>query len=216
MNQNYNKVDIYHWFDKLPKNILNKYNNNIIENINYCTTNNMKREALMIESLIQTIVTTPDLHTNKNINVTEIKNNTTTYKNTNIIKTDEIFIVSCQNIIEEYLYLEIIDEVQLFINTECKDIIQKSIFCRELLKYYFTNNEKKVIILKLYENLINKKILFKSNISKGLLLYLETNNINKTDNIENFLKFLKINNITKNIEHIFKKYRIKIDTFPNS
>ena len=53
--------------------------------------------------------------------------------------------------------------------------------------------------------------MYKSNLSKGLLLYLEKNTINKTDNIEGFLKFLKNSNITKNIEHVFKKYHIKIN-----
>ena len=152
--------------------------------------------------------------TNKTIITKPI--NKTIINKTIINKTDEIFTISCQNIIEEYLYLEIIEEVQLFINTECNNkecdnTLQKSIFCKELLKYYFTNPEKRISILKLYDNLIKKKYIFKSNISKGLLLYLEANNINKNDNIESFLKFLKNNNITKNIEHVFKKYKIKIE-----
>ena len=239
LNQTYYKVDIYYWFDKISNKVLIKYNNDIIENINYCNLNNLKRDALMIESIVQnnkemsvhTNVSIPKNNTitnkaitNKTITNNTITNNTITnntiitkpINKTIINKTDEIFTISCQNIIEEYLYLEIIEEVQLFINTECNNkeydnTFQKSIFCKELLKYYFTNPEKRISILKLYDILIKKKYIFKSNISKGLLIYLEANNINKNDNIESFLKFLKNNNITKNIEHVFKKYKNKIE-----
>ena len=67
--------------------------------------------------------------------------------------------------------------------------------------------------------LIKNKILFRSNISKGLLLFLEEYEpkgmIDKVNNIDstyiiNILKYLKKNNITKNIEHIFKKYKVKL------
>ena len=37
-------------------------------------------------------------------------------------------------------------------------------------------------------------------------------NNNNINNIEGFLQYLKINNITNNIEHIFKKYKIKLTT----
>lgn len=49
--------------------------------------------------------------------------------------------------------------------------------------------------------------------SKGLLLYFE-NNLNLSTlnlNIIKLLKYLKSLNITKNIEHIYKKYKIKIN-----
>ena len=194
LSQNIYKIDVYYWFNN--KDLLNKYETNIRDTINYCTQNNLKREALMIESLFENIKLPVIYHEIKEIVKVDNKNE---------------FIILVNNIIDEYLYLECIDEVTKFINNSCKELIEKNIFCQELLKYYFLQSDKKITILNLYDSLIKNKIIYKSNISKGLLLYIENNNISKQDNIEVLLHFLKNNNITKNIEHIFKKYHIKIN-----
>ena len=191
-----NKIDVYYWFIDNNE-LLEKYKSNILETIKYCNTNNLKREELMIGSLFE----------NKKITPTPIPLPLPPIK-----KDDRSeFIISVNNNIEEYLYLEYIDEVTNFISNSCKELFDKNIFCQELLKYYFLQSEKRILILNLYDTLIKKKFIYKSNLSKGLLLYLENNNISKQDNIEGFLKFLKNNNITNNIEHVFKKYHIKIN-----
>ena len=180
------------------KNIL-LYQDKLIENINYCKNNMMKREELMIENLLASNIT---CNNNMNMNIT-CNNNTN-------VKEDPVVIL-INNIIEEYLYLNIISEVEHFISSELKDIELKNIFCKELISIYITSNsEKRSQIIKLFDFLIKNKNILKSNISKGLLLYMENNN--NINNIEGFLQYLKINNITNNIEHIFKKYKIKLTT----
>ena len=210
LSKNIYKIDVYHWFNNinqslLHKELLNKYNSEIRDTINYCNKNNLKREELMIDSLFENckLTVVPEEHSSFKVPI-----DIPIQKKEN--KAEE-FIISVNNIIEEYLYLEYIDEVNNFINNSCKELSEKNIFCQELLKYYFTESGKRISILNLYDNLIKKKIIYKSNLSKGLLLYLENNSISKQDNIEGFLKFLKANNITKNIEHVFKKYHIKIN-----
>ena len=187
------KIDIYYWFSNNPE-LRDKYKDNIINTIKYCCNNNMKREELMLESLFDCKTIQPSL---------ELP----------VVKSDPLdnLIVSIDNIIEEYLYLEIIEEVGKFIMSDCNALEDKNIFCSQLLKFYFSTSDKRLVILNLYDNLIKKKYLYKSNLSKGLLLYLDKHTINKTDNIESFLKFLKNNNITKNVEHVFKKYHVKIN-----
>ena len=120
------------------------------------------------------------------------------------------------NILEEYNFIKSVDEVEEFIKTDCNDINKKNIFCREFIE--FNINNVSTIDMTLIDTLIKNKILFKSNISKGLVLYLAplvgNNHINKSDErydkIIDILKYLKNSNITKNIEHIFKKFRVKL------
>ena len=215
-NKNY-KVDIYYWFNDSMINI-NTYHDKLMENIIYCRENDMKREELMIESLLVNtlLVNTIPINTlpinTLPINTLLVNNNIQLSGNTCEVKEDSRIII-INNIIEEYLYLGIVNEVEQFINSELKSIDCKNIFCKELLNTYLTLDlEKRKSVLKLYEELIKNKVIVKSNISKGLLLYLDTNRgVNNI--IEGFLKFLKNNNITKNIEHIFKKYKIKIDNY---
>ncbi len=64
--------------------------------------------------------------------------------------------------------------------------------------------------INLVDELIKKKALFKSNISKGLVMYLNKHENPESNKIVLILKYLKNNNITKNIEHIFKKYKVKL------
>lgn len=207
LNNTLYKVDIFYWFNDM-KNI-SLYQDKLIENINYCKNNMMKREELMIENLLASNIT---CNNNSNMNITCNSNmnmNITCNNNTNV-KEDPVVIL-INNIIEEYLYLNIISEVEHFISSELKDIELKNIFCKELISIYITSNsEKRSQIIKLFDFLIKNKNILKSNISKGLLLYMENNN--NINNIEGFLQYLKINNITNNIEHIFKKYKIKLTT----
>jgi len=201
-NDNIPKVDIYNWFNN---NYRSKYRSVLLDNIKYCIDNNMTREQYMIESLLSNQVDSPDM--------LQVDSPVTPDKPDSHDSPDTQSVTLINNIIEEYLYIENIDEIINFLNIECKDLSGKNIFCKELLKFYIDTNKNS--ILNLLETLVKKKILFKSNLSKGLLLFIDNNNYNNNNynnnNMEKFLKFLKNNNITKNIEHIFKKHKIKIN-----
>jgi hypothetical protein len=207
LSQQYYKIDVYYWFVDLVE-YKNIYKLQIHTCISECNKSGLKREELMLETLFD-----------DNIKPIESVVPSVPKKFSDIVLTDKFskpintttnhFIILIQNIIDEYLYLEILDEVGNFIINECKDLNEKNIFCQELIKIYFTGSKRPPLLL-LFDYLIKKKYIFKSNLSKGLLLYLENNTINSSDPIDTFLKFLRSNNITNNIEHVFKKYRVKL------
>ncbi len=184
-----NYIDVYNWFNGL--NISNYYDK-INEVIVKCTDT---RERILIESLIGDV---------KKEEIVE---------NEIIEVSNDIFKTSVENILEEFVFLKSIDEVIEFINTECININNKNLFCKEFITYFEGKDELNDGLI-LIDNLIKKKILFKSNISKGLQLYLNENNIDiNSQNVSyviDILKFMKNNNITKNIEYIFKKFKVKI------
>ena len=183
-------IDIYNWFNGLDISYINMYKDEIISIANKCNIENMNREQILIESLIEYEHTIDDMPE-------EI------YEE----KSDSINI-SIINIIEEYNFLKSIDEVIEFINVECTNINNKNLFCKEVLEFYLSKDIKEG--LDLIDELIKKKVLFKSNISKGLVILLNNNNINNNTKIVQILKYLKNNNITKNIEHIFKRFKVKL------
>jgi hypothetical protein len=141
---------------------------------------------------------------------------TTTVKETkdNNISIDTLEIESF-NIIDEFLHMNSYNDVKKFIDTRCKDAISKNNFCKYILfKYFESSNDMSIILLDFIDNLINKQYLFKNNFNKGLLsIYEDWDDIsldfNNTDNKMNKLlnNFKTINN-TKNLEHIFKKFKI--------
>ncbi len=190
-----NYIDVYNWFNGLDKNYIELYKNDINNVIIKCNENSMNREKILIESLIDT----------KNIK---------TIEETSIIENTDIFKTMVSNILEEYIFLKSPEEVIEFINTDCNDINHKNLFCKELIIFFKDHENELENCFILIDNLIKKKVLFKSNISKGFSLYLQENDVkyNSPESvyIVNILKFLKNNNITKNIEHIFKKYKVKI------
>lgn len=181
-------IDIYNWFNN---NLQEKYKDQIIKVINRCKELNLNREKILIESLIE------NKEYNSDTIASEINNDV----------NQELFLTSVENIIEEYKYLKSSDEIIEFINVDCKNINEKNIFCKELINNFINDI---TVCLDLFELLIKKKVLFKSNISKGLLLFLNDNESINNSKIITILNFLKNHNITKNIEHLFKKYKIKL------
>jgi hypothetical protein len=174
-------LDIYYWFEGLNT---DKYIDNIKDVIKKCENLGLTREKILIESLIETNV--------KPTIVVPVENNVST---------------PIINILDEYLFIKSLDEVSEYIINECKDIDSKNVFCNEIYKYYANNINDE--LFELIEKLLKNKVLFKSNLSKGLLIYVNENSADE-EIIKNILKFLKKNNITKNIECLFKKYKIKI------
>ncbi len=186
-------IDIYNWFSSFPKEYVYKYKDeitNVLKNIN----NN--RDKILISSLLENNVIIDNIESFETEENDELK-------------------TLINNILEEYNFIKSIDEVEEFIKTDCSDINKKNLFCKEFIE--FNINNVSTVDMTLIDELIKNRILFKSNISKGLVLYLSmvgNNHITKTDEryekIVDILKYLKNNNITKNIEHIFKKFRVKL------
>jgi hypothetical protein len=116
------------------------------------------------------------------------------------------FKLESDDIINEYLLNNDSEIIITFINNRCVDAISKNKFCEYLIDYYFINNNVDNI-LELLEILINNQILFKSNISKGLLNVVN-NWLFKTNKLEKLLLVLKKLSITKNIEHLMDKFLV--------
>jgi hypothetical protein len=186
LNNKSRYIDVYNWFNGLN---INEYKDDILNIANKCNNENMNREAILIESLLD----------NQKV-MTEVSQE---------ILLEESFVenTSMINILEEYNFLKSVDEVIEFINSECNNINNKNLFCKEILDFYMDKDIKDGI--NLVDELIRKKVLFKSNISKGLIMCLNNNNYNNNKIIQ-VLKYLKNNNITKNIEHIFKRFKVKL------
>ena len=180
-------IDCYNWFNTQDNKLVEYYKNDILDIAIKCNNENMNREKILIESLI-------DIKKQEEIVILNEYND------------EDIFTTSIINILDEYQFLKSIDEVIEFINTECDNINNKNTFCMEVIKHYNNINEG----IELVDILIKKKALFKSNISNGLVMYLNKHENPESNNIIQILKYLKNNNITKNIEHIFKKYKIKL------
>jgi hypothetical protein len=132
-----------------------------------------------------------------------------------ICKTDT-FQLECDNIIEEYLTVKSNDEIKYFIVNRCLDAISKNKFCENIIdKYFLVNKENSLEILELLIQLIKTRVLFKSNLSRGLLLV--NNNwkeksidYNKPiDKMKTILIQLKNNGITNGIEFLLDQYKIK-------
>jgi hypothetical protein len=87
----------------------------------------------------------------------------------------DIFKLECYNIINSN-----IDNILLFVKEKCKDAITKNKFCNNILLYYLTNNDN--YIFSILDNLLENKIILKSNISKGFSLLNKDN-----DNIKKYL-----------------------------
>ena len=206
LNQNKHIPDIYYWFNNLSISMSkNTYGEKIKEKIS--NEKNM-RNQILLEKLME----------GENECVNKIKMDTTI---SNIEDNKEIeedtLIIQIKNIVEEYIYLKSVEEVIEFIKDECKSPDHKNLFCKIIFYYFFNScqqNENNFI--KLLDILIKKKILFKSNLSRGLIIFSTDFNINNSNKIKILLLYLKSNNITKHIEHIFKKYNIKLSYANNN
>lgn len=185
-NQHKFNIDISCWFSN-DNQYIELYKEQLVERINNCSS---FREKILLENLFsQTSVVTVN-HTNINDNM-----------------TNELEILM-DNIIEEYMYFKSLDDITEFINEYCNNPDDKNIFCSLLINHYFKSEDNNSI-LTLFTILIKNKVIFKSNISRGLTIYCKDNDTINNDKMKQLLLFLKSNNITKNIEHIFKKYKIK-------
>jgi len=188
LEQNKYIPDISFWFDKKE---IDRFKQQIFSKIDLCSC---MRDKILLENLLDDIV--------------DIKINIDTNKLFEDTNEEDSFSNLVENIMEEFLYLESTEEIKEFIINDCLNADKKNIFCSIAIKHFF-DQENVDVIIKLFSYLIKNKIIFKSNLSRGLVLYISNNEINDITKIKKLLQFLKSNNITKNIEYIFKKYKMK-------
>jgi hypothetical protein len=223
INQN-NIYDIYEWFKEkdLTSSEKNKLELKSNDDINY-------RSRVLLNNL---------LHIDKDINIKIKKNNFTDinidineeinlnnnnnnkFNNIESIKINngikkynkiESQNIEFKNIYEEYFLLLDEKEVIEYILNECQNAIQKNNFSYiGIIIFFDSNNDIKNKLLNLYSILIKKKKLYKSNLSRGLMIFIKNNKDYekyKTD-IRYFLKFLLKKGITNGIEFLYKKFDV--------
>ena len=210
INQSKYISDIYYWFEtkKLSNSDEKKLKSILNKSLSF-------REKVFLNNLLNienNNTVKNDLNNNnnnKNIEVNDFDNKKIEKnKKENI---DDIFKIETINIINEYIYLKLDEEIIEYINSECKNSNQKNIFCKILLEIYFDINfNEKNEIKNLLNKLVKKRVLFKSNLSRGLIYLLKHNKGKRLNDkiLKDFSIFLKNMGITKGLEFLLKKFKI--------
>ena len=206
INQKVFLPDIYHWFNSKNRELTS---DEILKIKLLLKKDNINsRETILLETLI-------------NRKPVVEKANVTKTNITNILKPVEKAIkvdtlqLECENIIEEYILIKSLDDVKYFIESRCLDAISKNKFCEFLIdKYFMSSHEATTDIVELIKQITKSQTLFKSNLSRGLLLIYnnwkeKSIDYNKsTDKIKNLLNILKNIGITKGLEKLMEHYKI--------
>jgi len=212
LEQNNHYADIYYWFqnEKITPEIKDKIKQIIINNTLPL------REKVLLDNLVD-----DNIKIEKKINIYHnIESNTNKSPNLKIKNIDKIDIDTLKletvNIIEEYLNLDNIEDIKEFIEDRCKDALSKNKFCKYMFdKYFEISLEKSIKILDLIKLLVKKQILYKSNLSRGvLLIYNVWNDVsldynNPTRKMKDLLQCLKNMSITKYLEDLLNTYKIE-------
>jgi hypothetical protein len=202
VNQTVFLPDIYFWFDtrKISDDYLNKIK------LLLQKQNITPRETVLLENLINQ----PKQNSTEFLHKSQCANNLKLGSpNVDTMKLE------CENIIEEYLLVKSLDDVVYFITNRCTDAITKNKFCEFLIdKYFMSNKEGASDIIELIKQLIKDQTLFKSNLSRGLLLIYNTWKDRTIDyntpngKMKQLLIVLKNIGITKSIEYIIEIYKV--------
>jgi len=209
LEQNNYYVDIYYWFQN--ENLTNEQK----EKIKNKTLNNTLplREKVLLDNLVSDIKEVKKIES-----VKPIKNN---YKAKVVQKKEEEKIdidtlkLETENILEEYINFDNLDDMKEFIDDRCKDALSKNKFCQYLFNRYFeANTEIANKILDLVRTLVKKQILYKSNLSRGVLLIhnnwvdISIDFTNPNKKMKDLLLCLKNMGITKYLETLLKENKI--------
>ena len=194
LNQTTYLPDIYHWFNSKNKE-LTKNEIDVIKSI--LNSINTPRDKILLENLINKVKTTQSA-------VKEVERE--------IVVGDTIKLET-ENIIDEYVLIKSFDDIKHFIDTRCVDAIAKNKFCEQLIdKYFLVNIESSHDIIELIKSLIKSHTLFKSNLSRGLIML---NNNWKDRSIDynkpimrmkTLLSMMKSIGITKGLESLIEYY----------
>lgn len=209
--------DIYHWFNSKSRDLTEQEKDQVKTHIK--KNGITQRETVLLESLVnKKFVKLNETNTTQNQTKLQVQTLSDKFKSKNesekTIKTDTLKL-ECENIIEEYILIKSLDDIKYFINNRCVDAISKNKFCENLIDRYFSSNkENSAEIIDLIKELIKSQTLFKSNLSRGLLL-IHSNwkeksiDYNKpTDKMKVILTTLKSIGITKGIEFLLDQYKI--------
>lgn len=208
LNQTKYLADIHHWFknNELNPDIINKIKSLVNDSTHL-------RDKILLENLINGISQSESEGTKivfKKQNIPPIRINEpqpiSNSKN-KISKT----LVELENIIEEYLFLDNTESIEEYISCYCVDAINKNKLCEYIIEKYFKlSDDEFKKILDLFKILVKKKILYKSNLSRGLL-NLYSNKVQYPESrVKLLLLFLKNIGITKGLEIIMQKHNIEI------
>jgi hypothetical protein len=206
INQTLYLPDIYHWYNSKNRELTNDEKNKIKAILKNNSPHGaiLPREKVLLESLIT-----------KNNNNDNNKNTNKTIETKNYTQTDTLKI-ECENIIDEYLLIKSLDEVKYFIENRCTDAISKNKFCEQIIDKYFLSNKEEINdIVDLIKQLIKSQILFKSNLSRGLLMINNSwkdrmIDYNKpVERMKNLLTVLKSIGITKGLEFLLDLYNVE-------
>ena len=210
LNQTKYYVDIYYWFQN--EKISQEYKDIIIKKV---LNNSLPlREKILLDDLLE-IKKQVNTHI---IEDKKEKKEPVKIINKKSIKTNEIDTLKLEtiNIIEEYLAMDNIEDIKNFIDDKCKDALSKNKFCQFTFNKYFEgNSEEAGKILELMKNLVKKQILYKSNLSRGVLLINNNWNDfsidynNPTKKMKDLLLCLKNMKITKYLETLLQEYKIE-------
>jgi len=183
LNQKMYLADIYFWFKDTQ---INKENVNLIKNILDSQNDIEIRDKILLQNLISPYEDEP-------------KKNKIVFKK----KKNNSFDDNVNELLNNFLINNDSTLIKSFIESTCKEINDKNKLCEILITSYFLN--KFTCILDLIEELIVNQILYKSNVSKGLISINNQNSeiINKNIKLKSDL-ILKLKNlgITKNLEFL--------------
>lgn len=202
--------DIFYWF--------NSKNRELNDNEKEQVRNLLKksgigqRETVLLDSILNRKITKSNQSSSDTNQPTQTQKPVS--KESDKMKTDTLKI-ECENIIDEYLLIKSIDEVSYFIENRCSDAITKNRFCESLIdKYFGSSKEKANDLIELMKVLTKNQTLFKSNLSRGLLLIYNNwkdrslDYSKPSDKMKLILNTLKSWGITKGIEHLLDHYKV--------
>ena len=209
-------ADIYYWFqnEKLSDSMKEKIKSIILSN------SLPLREKVLLDNLLdEKLKVKPDskVDLKSPVSSTPVAKSNTKPKNNDKIDTDTLKLET-ENILEEYLNMDNMDDMKEFIEERCKDALSKNKFCQYIFdKYFETSSETAVKILDLVKVLVKKQILYKSNLSRGvLLIYSNWNDLSLDYNkpnkkMKDLLQCLKNMGITKYLESLLKTFKIEFN-----
>lgn len=210
LNQSVFLPDIFYWFNSKNRELTNN-EKDLVRNL--LKKNGIgQREQVLLDSILNRKMKPVQIVSESvQSNQIQVKEKS---KESDKMKTDTLKI-ECENIIEEYLLIKSVDEVTYFIENRCQDAISKNRFCECLIdKMFLSSKDKCNDIIELMKTLTKNQTLFKSNLSRGLLLI--HNNWKErapdyskpVDKMKMILNTLKSWGITKGIEHLLDHYKI--------
>jgi hypothetical protein len=214
LNQKKYLSDIYYW---LKDSILTTTN---IKKINSILLNDeiQLRDRVLLDNLLNGC---NNIEINQPFNKIIFKNPSnenklsfsevvTTIENKVVPETNNLSI-ELENNLEEYFFIDNSESIDDYINNNCKDANAKNKFCEYIIdKYFKLQNNDSLKILTLMKKLIKSKILFKSNLSRGLINLYNNKISYNHDKFKKLLLFLKSLGITNGLENLMSKYKIEI------